>query len=264
MNTKLSGAQLVLVEIKRLGENKLPLVQYLADKVVKYIDFAPTQYLPGVANAVGLSNTENMYLSVKNEQGNEFLQYEMPLERFDYNATLGVRQPIGSKISLPNSYINCQNENNIGKVAALVVYYDLPTYSAKNNTTTTKTDAISIPITTSIRANVFPDADRFTGKRFRKILLAAPSVTPDRQPGLTQVQLANCYLTLRKGTYNVVENMPLPLLYQLQMLEKSEWANIIFDFQNSYITIGGAGTIPNVEKDYIGKQVFLNLQYEAK
>ena len=58
--------------------------------------------------------------------------------------------------------------------------------------------------------------------------------------------------------------MPLPILYQLAMLEKSEWANIIFDFQNSYITIGGAGTIPNVNTDYIGKNVFINLQYESK
>ena len=47
-------------------------------------------------------------------------------------------------------------------------------------------------------------------------------------------------------------------------VEQTEWANIIFDFQNSYITIGGAGTIPNVSTDYLGKSVFVNLQYEAK
>ena len=50
----------------------------------------------------------------------------------------------------------------------------------------------------------------------------------------------------------------------LAMLEKSEWANIIFDFQNSFVTIGGANTIPNVSTDYIGKSVFINLQYEGK
>ena len=254
----------MLVEIKRVGKNYLPLVQYLADKVIKYIDFCPEQYLPGIANAVGLTSTDDMYLTITNEQGNTHLHWEMPLERFDYAQTLGVRQPVFSKISLPNSYINCQDANNVGKVAALMVYYDLPNYSARNSTENVMTDAISVPITTSIRYNQLPDTDRLTGKRFRRVLLGMPSITPDLQTGLTQAQLANCYLTLRKGTYNVVENMPLPLLYQLQMLEKSEFANIIFDFQNSYITIGGAGTIPNVNTDYIGKAVFLNLQYEAK
>ena len=263
MNTKLSGAQLVLVEISRVGKNYLPLVHYLQGRVIKYIDFCQTTYLPGIANAVGLASTQDMYLTITNEQGNEHIHYQMPLERFDYAATLGVRQPICSKISLRDSFIDCQDANQVGKVAALMFYYDLPEYSARNSTDTIITDAISVPLTTETRYNVLPDTDRLTGKRFRKVLLGAPTVTPDLQTGLTSAQLANCYLTLRKGSYNIVENMPLPLLYQLQMLEKSEWANIIFDFQNSYITIGGAATIPNVHTDYIGKSVFFNLQYEA-
>ena len=255
---------MVLVEIKRVGKNYLPLVENLRGRMIKYIDFCETTYLPGIANAVGLSSTQDMYFTIMNEYGNEELHREMPLERFDYIQTLGVRQPVCAKVSLQNSYIDCQDANNIGKVAAFMFYYDLPEYSARNSTDAVVTDAISVPLTTSIRYNQLPDTDRLTGKRFRKILLGIPSVTPDLQLGLPQSRLANCYLTLRKGTYNIIENMPLLLLYQLQMLEKTEWANIIFDFQNSYITIGGAGTIPNVSTDYIGKSVFFNLQYEAK
>lgn len=263
MNTKLSGAQLVLVEIKHLGKNYLPLVEYMRGRMVKYIDFCQTTYLPGIANAVGVSDTSDMYFTIMNEFGNTELHRYMPLERFDYADTLGIRQPICAKISMQNSYIECRNAANVGKVVALMFYYDLPEYSARNTKDTVATDAISIPLTTAIRYNQLPDTDRLTGKRFRKLLLGTPSVTPDLQNGLDAAKLANCYITLRKGTYNVVENMPLMLLYQLQMLEKSEWANIIFDFQNSYITIGGAGTIPNVNADYIGKSVFMNLQYEA-
>lgn len=264
MNTKLSGAQLVLVEIKHVGKNYLPLVHYLQGRIIKYIDFCPTTYLPAIANAVGMSSTQDMYLTISNEQGNEHIHFELPLERFDYSNTLGVRQPICSKISMQYSYIDCQDANQVGKVAALMFYYDLPEYSARNSVDTVITDAISVPLTTETRYNVLPDTDRLTGKRFRKILLGLPSITPDLQTGLSYSELSNCYLTLRKGSYNIIENMPLPLLYQLQMLEKSEWANIIFDFQNSYVTIGGAGTIPNVQTDYIGKSVFFNLQYEAK
>lgn len=264
MNTKLSGAQLVLVPITRLGENYFPVVQYLNNRLIKYIDFCPSQYLPDIANAVGLTSSDDMYLSIKNIQGNEFLHYEQPLQRFDYAQTLGIRQPIFSKISVPDSYINCQDASNIGKIAAMMVYYDLPEYSARNNAENTTVDAVSINLTNATRFNVFPDADRLTGKRFRRILLGNPSITPDLQTGLTMAQLNNIYMTLRKGTYNVIENMPVSLLYQLQMMEKSEFANIIFDFQNSFLTIGGAGTIPNVQTDYIGKSVFFNVQYEAK
>lgn len=264
MNTKLSGAQLVLVEIKRVGRNYLPLVENIRGRMIKYIDFCPTTYLPGVANAVGLSSTADMYLTIMNEYGNTELHRDMPLERFDYVQTFGVRQPICSKIALQQSYITCQDSTQVGKVAALMFYYDLPEFSARNATDTLITDAITIPLTTAIRYNALPDTDRLTGKRFRKILLGVPSVTPDLQTGLDSTKLANCFITFRKGTYNVIENMPLPLLYQLAMTEQTEWANIIFDFQNSYITIGGAGTIPNVDSDYIGKAVFINLQYENK
>ena len=264
MNTKLSGAQLVLVEITRMGKNYFPVVQYLRGRMIKFIDFYPAEYLPGVANNVGLTDTSDMFVSITNEQGNEYTHYEMPLERFDYMITLGVRQPICNKIGLNYCYVDCQNQSNVGKIAAFVFYYDLPEFSARNTADKVITDSASVLLTTAARYNLLPDLDRLSGKRFRRILLGRPTKTPDFKTGLTISQLANCYLTLRKGSYNVVENMPLPLLYQLQMLEKSEWANIIFDFQSSYITIGGAGSIPNVQTDYIGKSVFLNLQYESK
>ena len=265
MNKKLSGAQMVLVPIARLGKNYLPEVQYLKGRFIKFIDFCQTTYLPDIAGSVGLSSTDDMFITIRNEQGNADIHYELPLERLDYVQTLGIRQPIFNKISMPNSYIDCQDANQIGKVAALMFYYDLPEYSAKNDIHATEvTDSVSILLTTETRSNAFPDDVRFTNKRFRKILLGKPTVTPDGHAALTDAQLKNCYVTLRRGTYNVVENMPLQLLYQLQMLEQSEWANIIFDFQNSFITIGGAGTIPNVQTDYIGKSVFMNLQYEAK
>lgn len=262
MNTKLSGAQLVLVPITRLGENHFPVVQYLRDRMIKYIDFCPCDYLPDTTER-GVLSTTDMFVSIKNAQGNEFLHYEIPLERFNYVQTLGVRQPVCAKISLPDCFIDCQDANQIGKVAAFMFYYDLPEYSSKNNTDRILTDAITVPLLTSTRYNSLPDTDRLTGKRFRRVLLGMPTVTPDLQTGLGASQLHNCFITLRKGSYNVVENMPLPVLWQLGMLEKSEWANIIFDFQNSYITIGGAGTIPNVATDYIGKNVFINLQYEG-
>lgn len=262
MNTKLSGAQLVLVPITKMGENKFPWVENIRSRFIKFVDFFPTRYLPGTT-AEGLEVTDGLFVTFKNAAGNTEFIRNLPLQRLDYQKTLGIRQPIFSNIALSDCSVNCQNESVLGKVAAFVFWYDLPDFSAKNNTTKLVTDSISIPLTTKHGLNVFPDLERMSGKRFRRMLLSNPNFTPDGNPGIGGDQAVNIYLTLRKGSYNVVENLPIKLLWQLYMLEKSEFQNIIFDFQSSYLIIGGDGSIPNID-EYIGKSVFFNLQYEKQ
>ena len=252
----------MLVEIKRVGRNYFPIVENLRGRMIKFIDLCPCDYLPDTT-ARGVSSDTGLYLTIMNEHGNTELHRDMPLERFNYTMTLGVRQPICAKVNMQTSYVTCQDAAQVGKMAAFMFYYDLPEYSARNTSDAVTTDAVNVLLTTATRYNALPDTDRLTGKRFRRIMLGTPTVTPEGTNCVNLAQLQNLYITLRKGTYNVVENMPLFLLWQPYLLEKTEWANIIFDFQNSYITIGGANTIPNVN-DYIGKSVFLNLQYEAK
>ncbi len=260
MNTKLSGAQLVLVPITQMGRNVFPYIEHIANRVVKYIDFAPAALLPRTT-AAGLQTTQDLTVTIFDESGTKEIHRQLPLERLDYSATTGIRQPIFKKIQMDSCYIDCQNPAAVGKVAALVFWYDLPQYSAANTSKDLQTDAIEIPITNITQFNVLPDTDRLTGKRFRKILLGVPSVTPDKNPGLSTAELQNCYLTLQKGTYKVLADVPVSLLYQLQISEKTELANIIFDFQSSYVTVGGAGTV--TPSDYVGKYIFMNLQYEA-
>lgn len=261
MNQKLSGAQLVLVPITKLGENRFPWVENIRNRFIKFMDFYGATYLPGTTEP-GLTMTDNMYITISNAAGNTEIIRNLPLERMDYRKTLGIRQPIASRISLSDCKVVCQNQDAVGTVAAFVFWYDLPDYSRANSTDTLITDSVSVPLVTSVRYNLFPDVDRMTGKRFRRVLVSAQDITPDLYDGVTEGQLENLYLTLRKGTYNVLENVPLMLLYQLAMIQKTEFANIIFDFQSSFITIGGAGTIPDVQENYIGKSVFMNLQYE--
>lgn len=260
MNTKLSGAQLVLVPITQLGKNALPYIEHIANRVIKYIDFYPTSYVPRTAIA-GCNTDTDMYITIMDGNGTTELHRQLPLERLNYNATLGVRQPIQRQISMDNSYIWCKNPAAVGTIVALVFWYELPQYSQANKSILTMTDSIEIPIRDITQYNVLPDTDRLTGKRFRRLLLGTPSVTPDKNTGLPTAQLENCYLTLCKGSYKILADVPIMLLYQLQMLEKSEFQNIIFDFQSSYVTIGGAGTL--TPSDYVGKYIFMNLQYEA-
>lgn len=259
MNHKLSGAQLVLVPIKKLGENKFPWVENIRSRFIKYIDFHGSRYLPNTTDP-GLVDTTDLYVTIKNAAGNTELVRNLPLERFDYEKTIGIRQPIFSHIALSDCAVICQNSAAIGKTAAFIFWYDLPEFSAKNSTKQLVTDSVSVPLVTTTGKNQFPDVDRMAGKRFRRVILGEPSITPDLYDGLT-IGKENVYMTLRKGSYNVMENVPVYLMYQLAMLQKSEFQNIIFDFQSSFLTIGGAGTIPNAE-NYIGKSVFFNLQYE--
>ena len=263
MNKKLSGAQLVLVPITRIGQNKFPFVENIKRRYIKYIDFYPNLYLPGT-DANGTTSADNMFVTIYNSVGNTQLVRDLPLERFNYQQTLGIRQQIGSYISLSDCYVNCQNALMLGTTAAFIFWYDLPEFSERNTTESTCMDFVSIPLTNATRYNLFPDDDKMVGKRFRRILSSTPATTPDYQTGVTDLQLKNLYLTLRKGSYNVLENVPLAMLNQLTMLEKSEFQNIIFDFNSSFVTIGGAGTIPNVLTDYVGKSVFLNLEYANK
>lgn len=261
MNTKLSGAQMVLVPITRVGKNFFPLVENIRNRFVKFVDFHAATYLPGTT-ANGLTSTNSMYVTFANEFGNDELISRLPLERLDYQNTLGVRQPIGYKISLENCYVDCEDASQVGKTAAFVVWYDLPEYSRKNTTDVVVTDSISVPLTTAVRYNQLPDENRMVGKRFRRIFVSTPTTTPDLHTGITSTELPNIYITLRKGAYNIAENIPLSLFVQLKMLSKTEFQNINFDFNSSYLTIGGQGTIPTLATDYIGKYVFLNLQYE--
>lgn len=263
MNNKISGAQMVLVPIKQLGKNKFPWVENLRNRYIKFIDFYGADYLPGTAEQ-GLTSTNSIFVTIANSSGNKEFIRNLPLERLDYQQTLGVRQEIGSYISLSDCYVNCQNEAAINTVAAFIFWYDLPEFSKSNATDTLITDSISVPIVTSVRYNQFPDIERMTNKRFRRILISEQSVTPDGNPGVPGSALQNIYMTLCKGSYNVLENVPVLLLYQLAMIQKTEFANIIFDFQSSYLTIGGANSIPveDFEENYLRKSVFFNVQYE--
>ena len=252
---------MVLVPINQVGKNKFPYIQDIRGRVIKYIDFYASTYLPDTTTSGAVSTTD-MFLTIMDEIGNTKIHNNVPLERFNYTQTQGIRVAIGEKISLNECYIECKNAANVGKMAAFILWYDLPEFSKRNTTDTLITDYLSIPLTTSVLYNSLPDEDRMVGKRFRRILVSTPSVTPDFQTGVTAAMLPNLYLTLRKGSYNVIQNLPLPMLVQLQMQDKTTFQNIIFDLRSSFITIGGQGTIPSVTTDYIGKYVFLNMQYE--
>lgn len=262
MNKKLSGGQLVVVPITRTGRNYFPVNEYLDRRYIKYIDYL--SFLGGLPDTTAqpTSAREDMYLTLANEFGNvEFVKNE-PLLRFDYIFNFGVRQTIGRKLSIRDCYVDNQNAGEIGKYAAFVFWYDLEEYSRRNATNVTCVDSITIPIRNLTRYNLLPNSDRMAGKRFRRILFNLDgTLSPDQEPLVGQIASTALFLTLRKGSYNVLQNIPIELFWQLNVLERQEFANIIFDFESSFITVGGAG---DIDPDLVlGKSVMLNLEYES-
>ena len=70
-------------------------------------------------------------------------------------------------------------------------------------------------------------------------------------------QARNIFVTLQKGNYRVIDALPLLEFYELGLLQSVDFANIIFDFTNSYLSIGQAASA-----DLVGKSVLLNAVYE--
>ena len=257
MNKKLSGAQAVLVPITKIGKNYLPFVENLRNRYIKYIDAFPTTYLPETT-VTGVNDFTNCYISIADKVGNAIVMRDLPLSRFDYNETYGQRQPIAREISMQNSYITVNESSLVGKAVLLVFWFDLPEYSQRNTTDDIVVDGLSVPITSAVYRNQLPDSLTMAAKRFRSILFQPVGVTPDYATGINYSDAHFLYLTLRKGSYNVLENIPLALLYQMWQVDKIQFANMIFDFQSSYIIVGGAGTYTAP----VGKSVFLNFIYE--
>lgn len=257
MNKKLSGAQAVIVPVTKLGKNPLPFVENLRNRYIKYIDAVPTTYLPDVSTT-GVTDFTNCYISIADKVGNEIVMRDLPLNRLNYNETYGQRQPIAREISMQNSYITINTASMVGKAILLVFWFDLPEYSQRNTTDDVLVDGISVPITSAVYKNQLPDSLTMAGKRFRSVLFQPVGVTPDYATGISFSDAHYLYLTLRKGSYNVLENVPLALLYQMWQVDKIQFANMIFDFQSSYITVGGAGRYSSP----VGKSVFLNFVYE--
>lgn len=256
MQTKVSGAKTVIVPITGLGKNYFPFVEYLKDRYIKYVDCILMSTLPGSGDAI--TTTTGAFVNLAIQAGNTYFVSGEPLDRYDIEQNLGIRKPINRKMSLQNSFINVTNSALVGKSVVLVFWYDLPEYSKRNRTTETIVDSFEVSLVQNSGRNQFPDNRTMVGKRFRNMYLTYPTTTPTYADGITDVQSKNIYVTFQKGNYCVLDQLPLPLLYQIGLLEGLSFANIVFDFTYSFAFVGGGGTLTG----YAGKSIFLNAVYE--
>lgn len=259
MLKKISGSKTVLVKINNLGKNNLPFIEDLKDKQIKYIDVVAVTSLPYIS-ANCISNFDTAYLTLADKTGNKFPYLNIPLLQYMTVYNQGVKPFIGSVISLQNSYVTVTDSSDLGKYVVLVFWYDNVSYSQRNTTLDLSIDAFEVPIISATMKNQLPDNRTMVGKRFRRLFSSFPDVTASFKTGITYTDSKDLYLSLYKGNYAVIDTLPICLLYDQFLYEKLELSNIIFDFTNSFILVGGNGSGSSL----IGKTVFLNAEYENK
>lgn len=256
---RISGAKTVIVPIVREGKNFLPFIEDLKNKTIKYIDFCPVSSLPYTSDTP-VTDSSKYLVTLTSRSGNTYDMQDVPMEKYDLTLNWGIRPAIMREISLQNSYLLCTDPSEIGKFAVLVFYYDYPDYSRRNTTIDVSINGFEVPIIKAVQPNQLPDNRTMVNKRFRSLFFTPVALTPTMKTGIDYTECKDFYLTLNKGNYAIIDTLPLMCLYGVNMVEPLEFSNIIFDFTNSYILVGGNGS----NTKYIGRSVFINAAYENK
>lgn len=256
---RISATKTVIVPIVTVGKNYLPFVEDLKDKYIKYIDFCPVTSLPYTSDTP-VADSSKYIVSLASRSGNQFDIQDIPMQKFDLTLNWGIRPAIMRELSLQNSYLLCTDAAEIGKFALLVFYYDYPEYSRRNTTIDVSVNGFEVPIIKASQPNQLPDNRTMVGKRFRSVFFTPVALTPTMATGISYTESKDFYLTLCKRNFSIIDTLPLMCLYAVNMVEPLEFSNIVFDFTNSYILVGGAGA----NAKYIGRSVFLNASYENK
>ena len=256
---KLSGAKTLFFQIKNVGRNYLPLVEDLRERYIKYMDIVPCTSVPGSAADVIDPSVTATTISMS-DKGNIYFIQDLPVQQLDPIYKAGVRQPIMSKLSVQNTYLNVTDSGEIGKYYVMVFWYDLPEYSARNTTDRTSIDTVEIPVKSVADRQFLPDNRSMAGKRFRNFYLPAlAGQTPTFTPTVDADQLGNIYISFCKGNYTVLDHVPVQLFQFYQQYMELTFANIIFDFTYSYLDFGG-----KTDKKIVGTSLMLSMKYENR
>lgn len=259
MLKKVSGAKCVFVKLQNIGRNYFPFVEDLKDRTIRYLDVVPVTSLPyPFINDTPVSQFDGLYVCVADKQGNQYPIYALPIDRLDITKNMGRRQSVNRQISMSDSYVDCEDPALVGQVVCFVVWYDLVDYSAPDTTPDLAIDSVEVEILSSQNNNVFPDNRTMAGRRFRRISFPAVSPTISGTTGLSKSEMMDCYVSFVKGNYAVIDNVPLAEFYDIDYIyDQLCFANICFDFTNSFVTVGGTA-------NYDGRMVMFNLTYENK
>lgn len=231
-----SGAKMIEIPITRTGRNYFPDVQDLYGRTIQALTLFPDC---NPLNGGGIYPTDYEDWSVNlTADGQNYDLLNTPAAEFVNERVLGKPLELNMPLSLENCYIDARTVTSTGLLVAVVWFEADAQYRA-----TAKTDLcsynsfdINIVLMPGYR-NYFPDNRDMAGKHFRGFNRdRAMETTPFGQV-VADIDSNATYLTFVKGTYALMERVPLVAFEQTSFIERQKFDNIVFDFENSYLEL---------------------------
>jgi hypothetical protein len=226
-------------------------ISELHKKRIKYIDF---YYSLGAKSPSGryLHEGKGAYLTLSDYQNVQFV-YDTPMASlFDVNYTRGRRILFNKEIDLLKSKVTVQNIDSVEEQSLYFVFwYDEPEVrnrlSAYGPLSSRNVEAVELYIPVGAKRIFWPDnrviVDRSITNVFSFSQLVSEEFTlsPNGLPFLSGYDFRSSYMTLAKGNYLFMKQVPLPLLSLDSKDYIIELENVVFDVPNSYVEISSDG-----------------------
>lgn len=242
----------------RVGQNYLPYVAELKDRVIKYIDFFYTSS-NGVdinGNVIGANPFDNTLSLVKKDTTDLVVDNVSCVEFCPY-LQCGKRKFVGYKLDLPKSYISTDSFDAHTN-AFLVFYYedDKGVTTKRNEQFKISTSGVNFGVGTM---NFFEDNRTLADKHFTQIY---PSWSVFTQKGeqniLSPSAWCSMFVNLVKDNNIFVKNVPL---YLLQTGYDFWYGHIVFDGVQIDFTRSYLQTDSQQQAYFTGSPVVLGFKY---
>lgn len=250
MKNIFSGFKLIQLPINKSGKINLPDDRTLYGKKIQAIIPMVGTYplLNGMydlsvygTETINTTDLENMTINLT--ANGQYFFYQNSAFNMSQIATEGIYDNINTVLSIPDCFVDVQAwYGNKHKILQLAVFYeDTASINAIQNVASNyNTFEVSVGSSDSSnfgRKYYFEENRILVDKKFRNLLVSYPTVTPQGNTGINQNIEKYGYITLVRGGHILWQQMPVVLLNQLYNYRKLQFANIIFDFNNSYIEL---------------------------
>ncbi len=238
-----TAATTIFISITKQGQNFFPRINKIAGKKIQAIALFDGQYPLNGGNPFPESSVASTFLSLT-EDGRDYFVNSLSLNLFSYTACKGKLLPINRELSVENCFITVSDPSLVGTVLVLTVFYEDKRYATGYSKEALYDNFSAKVVGTGSPYPVYmPDFKNLKNTSFSNIFVTFPSTTANFDTGVSESDINSIYVTFVKGSYAVLENIPLLFFYQTENYERTDFAGIIWDFENSYTTVAQGQTV---------------------
>ena len=232
-----SGAKMIEIPIDHVGRNYFPDVNDLYGRTIQSISLFPSVVPLSGKASVNEEDYYGMSLNLTSD-GSTYEVLNSPAIQYSSYYTLGKNVEVNQQLSLEHCYFDVQYLTQAGVIVAVLYFEADKQYRADAKTDLDSTNSFDTPLLLGAGyRNYLPDNRDMVDKHFRGFLIdSTMQYSPNGQP-VDQYDLRPCYITLCKGSYAVIDRLPLQVFQQLWNIEKMRFDNILFDFEQSFIEV---------------------------